>query len=70
MPVFYMTSGKTLKVSVGSLWRCYRLKSGKRSLKIERRFECNLLEVSTSKTREMTAILLLAYSQPKNIDIT
>jgi len=37
-----MTLGKTLKVSVGSLWRCYRRKSGTRFLKILRRFECNL----------------------------
>jgi len=35
--------------------------SGKRSLKIERIFECNLLEVSTSKITKMAACFHLAY---------
>ena len=53
-------------VSVWSPWRLYRHKSGKRPLKILRRFECNLLEVSSFKIVEMTASLLFDYFEPKN----
>jgi len=41
--------------------RWYRKKEGKRPLEIWRRFECNLLEVSSFKTAEMRAFLLFEF---------
>ena len=57
-------------MSVWSPWRWYRKKEGNRPLQILRRFECNLLEVSSFKIMEMQAGLLFDYFQPKILNIT